>query len=76
MFRTKHLKLTKDQKNRGVVYSTRLINYSIGDAGKLHEVIPAQDPQWREHLRNLQDVKFFKDMANDFNWNVVNEIRS
>lgn len=72
-WRTKMLPLTDDQINRGVVYSSRLIvsNYRAGSV--LHEVY-ADDPDKQRKIRNLEDVTFFKNMANEMNWNVVNEV--
>lgn len=75
-FRTKYLPLTKEQKARGVIYSSRLIvtNNPYIDNSTIHEVT-ADDPRRDEHIRNLKDVSFFKSMAEDCGWNVINEVR-
>lgn len=76
MFKTKYLKLTADQKARGVVYSSRLIVMEPGfDNSDIHEVM-GDDPRRAEIIRNLKDVSFFKSMASDMGWNVINEVRS
>lgn len=74
-WRTKHLNLTKDQKDRGVIYSSVLIvTNNPGCKSVLHEVM-ADDPDRHEKIRNLKDVSFFKTMARDFGYNVINEVR-
>lgn len=74
-WRTKHLSLTKDQKERGVIYSSVLIvTNNPGCSQTLHEVL-ADDPDRYEKIRNLKDVSFFKSMARDMGWNVINEVR-
>lgn len=67
-FKTRHYKLTKDQEQRGVIFSSQLINYSIHDAGEVHEVFRDQPDKW-EVIERLKDVRFFKSMARDFGWN-------
>ena len=74
-FTTKHLKLTKDQKERGVCYSSVLIVTNASMDSVLHEVF-WDEPRRDEKIRNLKDVTFFKNMARDMGWNVVNEVRS
>lgn len=74
-WKTKHLSLTKDQKERGVIYSSILIVTNNPSCDRiLHEVM-ADDPDRYEKIRNLKDVTFFKNMAMDFGWNVINEVR-
>lgn len=63
----RNYKLTKDQKERGVIFSSQLSNHTIGDAGELHEVFE-NDPDKYEKINNLKDVKFFKRMAQDFGY--------
>lgn len=76
MFKTIHRGLTKDQKDRGVIYSTQLIvlNNSSVDNDTIHEVLSTEANR-AEKIRLLKDVSFFKNMANDMNWDVVNIVR-
>lgn len=75
-WRTKHLSLTEDQKERGVIYSSVLIVTNNPGCGQtLHEVM-ADDPHRHEIIQNLKDVSWFKRFAQDMGWNVVNEVRS
>ena len=55
-------KLTKDQKERGVIFSSQLINYTLHDIGEVEEVF-ANDPNGYETIRRLKDVRFFKNWA-------------
>ena len=74
-WKTKNLKLTKEQKERGVIYSSVLIVTNNPYADRiLHEVME-DDPERYEKIKNLRDVSFFKSMAKDFGWNVINEVR-
>lgn len=75
MFRTKYLELTQDQKERGVIYSSKLIVLEDGfDNDIIHEVM-GDDPRRDEYIRNLEDVSFFRNMARDMGWDVINEVR-
>ena len=75
-FKTRYYPLTQEQRCRGVIYSSRLIvtNNPYIDNSTIHEVLE-DDPRKDEHIRNLQDVSFFKAMAKDMGWNVINEVR-
>lgn len=73
MWRTKNMKLTDEQKKRGVVFSSVLIADN-GTEPVLHEVM-ADDPDRNETIRRLKDVSFFKNMARECGWNVVEERR-
>ena len=73
-WKTKHLRLTKDQKARGVIYSSELIVTNKPIESTLHEVL-AEDPESERKIDLLQDVSFFKGMATWFNFDVVHEIR-
>ena len=74
-WKTKTLKLTADQKKRGVIYSSKLIVTNCSDIKeRLHEVFD-EDPNKWEKIENLKDVSFFKSMAKNFSWDVVNEVR-
>ena len=74
-WRTRRYPLTKDQKSRGVVYSSQLVvlnNPSI-ENGVIHEV-HKDDPDRHTMIRNLEDVSFFKNMAREMGWNVINYV--
>ena len=60
----RNYKLTKEQKERGVIFSSQLINYTTKDFGEMHEVYADQEDKW-EVIERLKDVKFFKNMASD-----------
>lgn len=72
-----HRKLTEDQKARGVVFSSAIVNYNNHDteASVIHEVLSTDDDQ-SETIRRLKDTRFFQAMARDFHWNVEEIIRS
>lgn len=76
MFRTVYRKLTADQKNRNIIYSSQLIvtNNPAIENGVIHEV-KADDPRRAEKIRNLKDVSFFKRFAADAGYNVINIVR-
>lgn len=76
MFRTVYRKLTADQKNRSIVYSSQLIvtNNPAIENGVIHEV-KADDPRRAEKINNLKDVSFFKRLAADAGYNVINIVR-
>ena len=74
-WRTRKLKLTDDQRKRGVIYSSELIVTNAPHLKRtLHEVHEDDPDKWR-YIRNLEDVSFFKSMAKDMGWNVINEVR-
>lgn len=73
MWKKKILPLTKDQIRRGVVFSS-ILYCNNGCTPTLHEVM-FDDPKRQEHIANLKDVKFFKRMADDFGWDVVEVVR-
>lgn len=76
MWRTKNLKLTADQKSRGVIYSSQLI--VLGNVGVdnsiIHEVLDSDPDKWQT-IENLRDTSFFKSLARDFGWDVIHEVR-
>ena len=75
MWKNKYLSLTKDQKERGVIYSSVLIVKNRPDISQtLHEVF-GDDEDAHRKIENLKDTSFFKSMARDCGWDVVNEIR-
>lgn len=75
MFKTEVFELTDDQKERGVIYSSRLICSSpYTDNSIIHEVYK-DDPDKDWKITNLEDVSFFESMAKDMGWDVINEVR-
>lgn len=60
----RNYKLTKEQRERGVIFSSQLNNYTLHDVGKVHEVF-ANDPDRYETIKRLKDVKFFRNWAQD-----------
>lgn len=65
--RKKYLKLTKDQKERGVIFSSTLIpNDRINMDLRTHEV-KADDPDKREKIERLKDDKFFNNSPYKYN---------
>ena len=68
--KNKYLKLTKDQKERGVIFSSQLKD-STGkvEDGEMHEVF-VNDENQTEKIERLKDASFFEGSS----WN-VNEIR-
>lgn len=74
MFRTKYLSLTKDQKERGVIYSSAIIRDGEKEVNNIHEVF-GKDSNKDQIISNLKDVEFFKNMAKEFNWSATNIVR-
>ena len=73
-WRTKRLNLTKEQKERGVIFSSVLIVTNEPITPTLHEVL-ATDPRKDEKISNLKDVDFFKGFAKTAGYDVIHEIR-
>ena len=73
----RYYKLTKEQKARGVVFSSALEVPGWGkwEADVIHEVT-RDTPEWRETIDRLKDVSFFKAMARDFGLTVYEIQRS
>lgn len=75
-WKNRYYKLTKDQRERGVIYSSQLVNHTIHDGDDvIHEVFRDQEDKY-EVIARLKDVKFFKNMAKDFGYNVEHIQRS
>lgn len=76
MFKNVYRKLTKQQKENGVIYSSQLIvlNNPAIENGVIHEV-KKDDPRRTEKIKNLKNVRFFQYMAADNGWDVINIIR-
>jgi len=75
-WRKKNLSLTAEQRERGVVFSSALCRKGESERDTIHEVIPAENDDWRATIERLKDVRFFKNMARDFGWDVVEIVRS
>jgi hypothetical protein len=73
-WKTKTLRLTADQKSRGVIYSSQLIVLNAETNNTLHEVYDDGPNKWQK-IENLKDVKFFKNFARDLGWDAINEVR-
>ena len=73
-WRTRKLKLTDDQKERGVIYSSELIVTNAPCDRHCCEVFDNDPDKWRQ-IMNLEDVSFFKNFAKEMGWNVINEVR-
>lgn len=73
-WKTKYLKLTKEQREKGVVFSSILkaTNHAIEEV--MYEV-RGNDPEKDEKINCLKNVEFFKYWAKMNNYNVVHEIR-
>ena len=72
-------KLTKDQRERGVVFSSALVvpRFEGQDAEEktIHEVTK-DSLDWRDQIDRLKDVEFFKNLARDGNFTVYEITRS
>ena len=69
--RNKYLKLTKDQKDRGVIFSSQLKDSTNNVAnGELHEVF-STDEDKTEKISRLSDASFFE--GSPWNVNVVRQ---
>ena len=71
--KTKRRKLTKDQKERGVIFSSTFKN--TGDEEITHEVFE-DDEKADEKIERLKDTSFFEGWGADENGEVIHEIRS
>lgn len=74
-WKNKYLSLTVDQKDRGVIYSSALIVKNRPDIKVVTHEVYGEDENAQQKIRNLKDTSFFKNMAYDMGWDVVNEIR-
>lgn len=75
-WKNRYYKLTKDQRERGVIYSSQLVNLSIpDDEAIIHEVFRDQEDKW-EVIARLKDVEFFKNLAWDAGYSVEHIQRS
>ena len=74
----KYLKLTKEQKARGIYFSSQF--KFPGEDHELHEITLEelnQDPKKaREKEERLRDDKFFRGWGFDSKYNCIHEIRS
>lgn len=74
-WRTTRRNLTKEQKERGVIYSSELIVTNNPHIERVRHEVYGDDEDASRKIRNLKDVSFFKSMARDCGWNVINEVR-
>lgn len=65
-------KLTKDQKSRGVIFSSVFLGV---DSYCIHEVFVSDDDM-EEKIKRLKNDKFFRGWGEDKNGNIIHEIRS
>lgn len=72
-----NLKLTSDQRERGVVFSSALVKPSFGESESdtIHEVM-ATDENVARTIDLLRDVSWFKRFARDMGWEVHEYVRS
>ena len=63
----KNYKLTKEQKERGVVFSSQFMNHTTKEVGMVHEVYADQKDR-QEAIKRLKNVCFFKHMAKDYGY--------
>ena len=73
-WKKQYLKLTKDQKERGVIFSSALVRAGQKEEDTIHEVLKTNEEKW-ETIDRLTDVKFFKSMAKDMGWSVREIVR-
>lgn len=67
----RNYKLTKDQRERGVIFSSVLINHTTKEEPVLYEVFE-DDPDKYEKINNLagrETVRWWKNLARDAGWN-------
>ena len=75
-FRTVRRNLTKEQKERGVIYSSVLVvtNKPGFNNSEVKEVLKTDVDRDRQ-IRLLKDVNWFKDFAREFDLDVINYVR-
>ena len=71
----KYLKLTKEQKERGVIFSSALIQKGVYDIDiKLHEITLEEwqenESKAREKMERLKNDKFFNDF---YQYNLIRQ---
>lgn len=65
-WKTVYRPLTKEQKERGVIYSSMLVVRNRPEIDRTeHEVLESDPDRWQK-IERLKDVRFFKNMARDF----------
>lgn len=66
--------LTKDMKKRGVIFASSLEVTNRNDIEyRVHEVFDTDEDK-EQVIANLKDVSFFKSMAYDFGYQVIERI--
>lgn len=68
-------KLTKEQKDRGIIFSSELVKTPEQERGDEHEVYEAKNPEEEkeneEKVARLKDDKMFRDGY--FNYNIIRQ---
>lgn len=75
MFKTVRRSLTKEQRERGVIYSSELKVLNNDDIEDDLKEVFETDANKERTIRLLKDVSFFKSMAEDFGYNVLHIVR-
>lgn len=66
--------LTKDMKKRGVIFASSLEVTNRNDIEyQVHEVFDTDEDK-EQIIANLKDVSFFKSMARDFGYQVIERV--
>lgn len=74
-FRTVRRNLTKEQKERGVVYSSVLVvTNKTGFSEEIKEVFKTDKDRYRK-IELLKDTSWFEDFADEFDLDVINYVR-
>ena len=63
--RKKYLKLTKEQKKEGIIFSSCLSAYDF-ECGTIHEVKETDTDKWKK-IDRLKNDKFFRDSHYKYN---------
>lgn len=74
-FRKVHKKLTKEQKERGVIFSSELKVLNNPEFNDDYKEVLATDKDGVRKIELLKNTSFFEGMAEEFGLNVINIIR-
>ena len=69
-WKKQHEELTEDMKARGVVFASCLHVVGQDDEDTIHEVFRTDEDVYGT-IERLKDVKFFKNWAKDFGYQVI-----
>lgn len=67
--------LDEDQIARGVIYSSELQVQGHPEIERIRHEVLRSDPNRGQHIKNLMDTSFFERLAEEWGWQVVNEVR-